>query len=475
MLLPRAVDPSRVARPLPPPSNSFQSTRPATPFPPKTFMMPQVAAKTLPSLPQVLPPTSIYSLPASAIPMASVGAVPMARAVVNNQVVVGVDMNRDGIPDSLQQPQGFAARPAYPSYSQVAPLATSMTRAPPLPIRTAPSLVRQQAPRLPMRTAPNLVAQQFPGYAQGTVPTMNSQSMMIPVPPVIYGGSLPMGQGSTLATAAKNSGISAKATTSPLKKDAELGIVGKVEAKVAGFFGHIGSLFHGGGGDTAHPETGVTSKADDDHAGPAGTKLGVGSSVQVIDKSGNKFGHIVTMPGAAGWFHSASDVYQIQCHQDARGKLTAVHEPDLKPFESYHPVVGTGVEVLHDEKWYSGHITALPADDQDKQDRWTVQCHDDPLGILTFADENSIRPLLSAQEHIVLKGALLQERADATGAAKKARADATADAAAKLEAARVAAAKKAAADAKRAADNAKKAADDTCKRGGGGSIQAVLR
>jgi len=279
---------------------------------------------------------------------------------------------------------------------------------------------------------------------------------------------MPVGQGSTLAapaTAAKTfEHIAAKATKSPLKKDAaaaDEGIVGKVmdevhavEDKVSGFFGHIGSLFHGGGGHTEDAETGVTSKADDDHAGPAGTKLGVGSSVQVIDESGNKFGHIVIMPAAAGWFSSASDVYQIQCHQDARGTLTDVHESCLKPFESYEPTVGTGVEVLHEEKWYSGHIIALPADDKDKQDRWTVQCHDDPLGILTFADENCIRPLLSAQEQTVVRGAVIQEKADAKDARKKVRADARVDAAAKVEAAKVEAAKKATDDAKRASDDA---------------------
>jgi len=138
-----------------PPSNSFQSTHPATSFPPQTFMMPQPA--TLPQLPQAYPPMAAS---------ATVGAVPMPVS----------QGRRRPIPDVLQRPQGFAAAPAYPSYSQVAPLATSTMRAPPLPMRTAPSLVPQQYPgfaqgtttttTLPMQTAPNLVASQFPGYAQ---------------------------------------------------------------------------------------------------------------------------------------------------------------------------------------------------------------------------------------------------------------------------------------------------------------------
>lgn len=186
--------------------------------------------------------------------------------------------------------------------------------------------------------------------------------------------------------------------------------VHNVEDKVSGFFHSVGNLFHRGGGKTTSGE-----KAEDDHAGPAGNKIGVGSSVEVQKKDGAYAkGHVVELPGASG-------LYVVQCHTAQRGDYTRVPADMMRPMKSYFPDVGSGVEVLHDGSWYTAHVVALPAHDHAGLNRFTVQCHVDPDGTFTFADQGSIRPFLSPQEKAVVNGHLQDERnaAEASAAAAK--------------------------------------------------------
>lgn len=193
-------------------------------------------------------------------------------------------------------------------------------------------------------------------------------------------------------------------------EDKVSGAVHSVEDKVSGFFHGIGSLFHRGGGAKKCPDTGKVSAADAEHEGPAGTKMGVGSSVEVIQQdTENLKGHIVEkVKGPHFW---SADLWSVQCHKDPRGTCLHVPESLLRPLPSYAPTVGSGVEALYEGTWYSGCIVAMPADD--KEGRYTVQCHDDPDGTHTFCDAASIRPLLSDQEKVVVQGAAAKERAGA--------------------------------------------------------------
>jgi len=160
------------------------------------------------------------------------------------------------------------------------------------------------------------------------------------------------------------------------------------EEKVSAFFEVLGALFHKG-----------VAKSK----GPAGNEIGVGSHVEYLDNGKIVRGHVMALPNAQG-------AWTIQRHIDARGCLTFVPNQKVRPVTSHRPVVGSGVEVLYQGAWYTGHIVMLPADDVDKLGRFTCQCHDDPEGVHTYADSDTMRPLLSDAERDVVQKALTKEK-----------------------------------------------------------------
>jgi hypothetical protein len=179
-----------------------------------------------------------------------------------------------------------------------------------------------------------------------------------------------------------------------------------VHDKVSGFFGMIGGLFHKKG------------KGE----GPAGDKHGIGSTVEVTKPDGSKErGHIV---GEHGGDHL------VQLHTAEPGVVTQIPADAIGPVTSYAPVVGAGVEVLFNGVWFSGYVVALPLIGQEPP-LYKVQCHGDEENQITFADEASIRPLLSPEERSVVAGHMkeisaIKEKEDKAKAAANAAAAAAA-------------------------------------------------
>lgn len=185
-----------------------------------------------------------------------------------------------------------------------------------------------------------------------------------------------------------------------------------VHDTVSGFFGMIGNLFH----SNKKPET---------VKGPAGSALGKGSTVEVTRDDGSKArGHVVQDDG---------DSHLVQLHTDSPGKVITVSSSSVAHVTTYAPVVGAGVEVFYEGEWYTGHVVALPLACQDPP-VYEVRCHGDPPDQQTFADERSIRPLLSPEERDVVAWHMadLQEKKNAADKAKAAAV--AAEAAAKIEA-----------------------------------------
>jgi hypothetical protein len=108
-------------------------------------------------------------------------------------------------------------------------------------------------------------------------------------------------------------------------------------------------------------------------------------------------GHVVADKNADGCF-------EVQYHTDPRGQTVLVHESQVMHLSSFHPSVGSGVEVLHEGKWESAHIQAMPSDAT--KGLWACQCHSDPAGTITYCNDDALRPLLSDEEKAVVTGHL---------------------------------------------------------------------
>merc|ERR1711971_506116 len=167
-----------------------------------------------------------------------------------------------------------------------------------------------------------------------------------------------------------------------------------VSDKVEGLFSSVGSLFH-------------RSKAPDDKtdkAGPGGTELGKGSSVEVKQEDGQTLrGHVVADKNKDGHF-------EIQLHTDDRGKTVLAHESIVTHVSDLHPSVGTGVEVLHEGEWHTAHVIAMPSDAS--RGAWACQCHNDPKGTITYCNDDAMRPLLSDEEKEVVTHQLSKSLAE---------------------------------------------------------------
>merc|ERR1711971_1000808 len=176
--------------------------------------------------------------------------------------------------------------------------------------------------------------------------------------------------------------------------DAVENVAHAVSDKVKGLFSSVGSLFH-------------RSKAPDDKtdkAGPGGTELGKGSSVEVKQEDGQTLrGHVVADKNKDGHF-------EIQLHTDDRGKTVLAHESIVTHVSDLHPSVGTGVEVLHEGEWHTAHVIAMPSDAS--RGAWACQCHNDPKGTITYCNDDAMRPLLSDEEKEVVTHQLSKSLAE---------------------------------------------------------------
>jgi hypothetical protein len=180
-------------------------------------------------------------------------------------------------------------------------------------------------------------------------------------------------------------------------------VVHSVHDKVSGFFGMIGSLFHKKGKG----------------AGPAGNTHGVGSTVVLTALDGSK--HLGHFCG------NSEDCHRIQVHTNDPGMVS--HFPmdaviSIVPVTNLSPIVGSGVEVLWDGRWYPGYVLHLPLVGEDPP-LYKVHCYGDDEGQVTFADQFSIRPLLSPEEQEIVTGHMIEVAAE-KAAEDKANAEAAA-------------------------------------------------
>jgi len=155
-----------------------------------------------------------------------------------------------------------------------------------------------------------------------------------------------------------------------------------IHEKVSAFFGMIGGLFH--------TKPGIVK-------GPGGSKVGIGSTVEVTREDGSQArGHIVGDGGVN---------YTVQLHTDPPGKTIFVAAASVAHTKSYAPEVGAGVEVLYQGDWFVGYVVGVPTVSQSNP-LYEVMCHGDNPDELTLADPQSIRPLLSPEEKEVVDGEL---------------------------------------------------------------------